>query len=482
MSVINTDLSEGRPWMARLGFNNQFTITFLEDGDRFDLSEHEFTLNIRKIGSTLNTLQITESNGLVNGGEDGTLGVQLSATNTNTLKPKSYYYEIIYTVGGLSYGLLHGTLTLTNQYNTENTNEDINIEVNLAGTEITMNLTIAGSGGGGSNHFLGVYASLVALETAYPTATLGDYADVDPGAGTDSIRYLWDAQDGWIEGGSGGAVLSVTSSNGITTDNTDPTNPVLKLGGDLTESVTFLDALSAGVQILAIGFQRKLARFIVYAKDVIQLSVISDDGKTGTIGALPGRTEMTATDNSITASFKVGTGSGILNGTSFTDGRTVKEGIIYDPNTKNPADWTDNTLIDKEFYFDNLPEAGGVQTLSGEFIDNTDPENPVVTGVQAAIDQAETDANAYADSKVADAINNGQTSVAPSQNAVFDALALKAPLASPTFDGTPAAPTAVGGTNTTQLATTAFVQQELVGLDTDIDYFKVASFRSLYGY
>lgn len=33
----------------------------------------------------------------------------------------------------------------------------------------------------------------------------------------------------------------------------------------------------------------------------------------------------------------------------------------------------------------------------------------------------------------------------------------KAPLASPTFTGTPAAPTAAGGTNTTQIATTAFV-------------------------
>ena len=36
-----------------------------------------------------------------------------------------------------------------------------------------------------------------------------------------------------------------------------------------------------------------------------------------------------------------------------------------------------------------------------------------------------------------------------------------APLASPTFTGTPLAPTATTGTNTTQVATTAFVQQEL---------------------
>lgn len=38
-----------------------------------------------------------------------------------------------------------------------------------------------------------------------------------------------------------------------------------------------------------------------------------------------------------------------------------------------------------------------------------------------------------------------------------NALALKAPLASPALTGTPTAPTATGGTNTTQIATTAFV-------------------------
>lgn len=44
------------------------------------------------------------------------------------------------------------------------------------------------------------------------------------------------------------------------------------------------------------------------------------------------------------------------------------------------------------------------------------------------------------------------------------ALGLKAPLASPTFTGTPAAPTAAVGTNTTQVATTAFVHDEIVGV------------------
>lgn len=40
-------------------------------------------------------------------------------------------------------------------------------------------------------------------------------------------------------------------------------------------------------------------------------------------------------------------------------------------------------------------------------------------------------------------------------------LSAKAPLASPTFTGTPAAPTATQGTNTTQIATTAFVNAEI---------------------
>jgi hypothetical protein len=41
---------------------------------------------------------------------------------------------------------------------------------------------------------------------------------------------------------------------------------------------------------------------------------------------------------------------------------------------------------------------------------------------------------------------------------ITNSLALKAPLASPTFTGIPAAPTATSGTNTTQIATTAFVK------------------------
>ncbi len=67
--------------------------------------------------------------------------------------------------------------------------------------------------------------------------------------------------------------------------------------------------------------------------------------------------------------------------------------------------------------------------------------SPTFTGVPLA-PTASADTNntqiattAYADAKVADTITNGQTTKAPSQNAVFDALALKADLASSITNG-----------------------------------------------
>jgi hypothetical protein len=58
------------------------------------------------------------------------------------------------------------------------------------------------------------------------------------------------------------------------------------------------------------------------------------------------------------------------------------------------------------------------------------------------------------------------TGTLSSQTDLSAALALKSPLASPTFTGTPAAPTATAGTNTTQVATTAFARAEIARLAT----------------
>ena len=53
-------------------------------------------------------------------------------------------------------------------------------------------------------------------------------------------------------------------------------------------------------------------------------------------------------------------------------------------------------------------------------------------------------------------------------NAIASASATKADLASPALTGTPTAPTAAAGTDTTQLATTAFVDDALTSGNTDV--------------
>lgn len=60
-----------------------------------------------------------------------------------------------------------------------------------------------------SSHFKGLFDSLAALQAAHPTAIAGDYANVDPGAGSQLQRYLWDSSDNeWTN--PGGAAPELT--------------------------------------------------------------------------------------------------------------------------------------------------------------------------------------------------------------------------------------------------------------------------------
>ena len=80
-----------------------------------------------------------------------------------------------------------------------------------------------------------------------------------------------------------------------------------------------------------------------------------------------------------------------------------------------------------------------------------------VSGTNTGDNATNTTSNAYADGKVADSITNGVTTIAPSQNAVFDALALKQPVGTYSTDihSNITALNAVSGTNTGDNATNA---------------------------
>lgn len=72
-----------------------------------------------------------------------------------------------------------------------------------------------------SSHWRGLYASLVALEAAHPTASAGDYADVDAGTGFETTRHLWDVDDAeWIPSGSG-APLTAADVKSLYESNAD---------------------------------------------------------------------------------------------------------------------------------------------------------------------------------------------------------------------------------------------------------------------
>ena len=95
-------------------------------------------------------------------------------------------------------------------------------------------------------------------------------------------------------------------------------------------------------------------------------------------------------------------------------------------------------------------------TIQADVDQNEADADAAIAAVQADVDQNEADADS--------AIAAVQADVDQNESDADAAIALKADIAGPTFTGAPAAPTAGAGTNTTQLATTAFVTAAVAAL------------------
>lgn len=63
-----------------------------------------------------------------------------------------------------------------------------------------------------NDRFKGKFTTLIALQTAFPTASVGDYAQVDAGSVSNVKNYNWDSEDGWILGGDG---TGATNTDGL---------------------------------------------------------------------------------------------------------------------------------------------------------------------------------------------------------------------------------------------------------------------------
>lgn len=83
------------------------------------------------------------------------------------------------------------------------------------------------------------------------------------------------------------------------------------------------------------------------------------------------------------------------------------------------------------------------------------------TGTSVARNYTSFDHNRFKENIEDLATNKADAADVYTQTEIDTALALKAPLASPALTGTPTAPTAISGTSTTQIATTAYVRGEV---------------------
>lgn len=92
-----------------------------------------------------------------------------------------------------------------------------------------------------SEHFRGVYTSLIALQLAIPNGNNGDYAIVDTGGGSNAKQYIWDAQDGWVLGSGTGGVESFNGRTG----------PVFPVAGDYPPAFIGAQPVDADLTALA---------------------------------------------------------------------------------------------------------------------------------------------------------------------------------------------------------------------------------------
>lgn len=81
-----------------------------------------------------------------------------------------------------------------------------------------------------NEYFKGKYTSSAALIAAHPTSIYGAYAVVDAGVGSDAKEWIWDAESGWIVGGSTGA----STTDGLTEGSTNLYFTVARFLSNLT--------------------------------------------------------------------------------------------------------------------------------------------------------------------------------------------------------------------------------------------------------
>ena len=150
-------------------------------------------------------------------------------------------------------------------------------------------------------------------------------------------------------------------------------------------------------------------------------------------------------DNAVTLTgvAKDSTSLGTFTGSTISDNGTIKAGVQELETAVETK--LNSSGAQAALHVDHIITLSGVSQAAenlGTFTGGTITDNATI---KAALQLLETKAEAV------------QTDVDGNESDADTAIALRATINSPTFTGTPAGPTASAGTNTTQIATTAFV-------------------------
>ena len=165
-----------------------------------------------------------------------------------------------------------------------------------------------------NNYYKGTYTTLGNLQSAHATSTVGSYALVDGGSGQSAVIYVWDAQDGWVQGGASGSLantdaLAEGSTNLYFTEsrvrNTILTGIDLATNAAISATDSVLSALGKLQKQISDLFSNQRYQFVSDSNTTytVPASAVTENGRT--IIELSNNSLTSITINAATATGKV---------------------------------------------------------------------------------------------------------------------------------------------------------------------------------